>query len=565
MYSKKVTFTRSSKGRKTLWQTLCAHVGAGKGIAGLLVVVLVIGLVPVVTIATSKVVKADMISVLKRAFNGYSTSQNPITIANAANATKTSTGGTTPTCPTGQIILGMDTTTTPPTPKCGPPSALTNPTNHTWLCPAGQVESGLTGREEGAPVRCVPCPSGTVRMYVFGSESCQRPDFTPNYTSVPPGYQIGANGQICLADGQSYAGSFHPRYRSTQPNMGACCNGGYRDSQPVVAGSSVALFICGAGSAGGGSTGAGGGITPGNVATNLPGWEKKPDGTTCRSDGQSYAGAHNPRYKSTAAEFGECCNGGYIDPNPVVAGSSVHLFICGPNNGSRSSGGATSSIGVRVTGVLESASCTAVSGWAYDAANPGRVVTIDFYADGLMGTGRKIGSVTPRVLRNDINTQYRLTGTHGFSWSIPAGTFAAGSAHKMYAYAVESNNLLLTGSPLNFTCPAAANAQNQVTTTFQGGPPDVNPTFVISTPAAGSTVVGRSVSVSYYSTVELLPTDYAVLQLDSQTPVGINYSTGGAYQFNNVLPGMHTIRGYLARADGTKIPNTSTSTSFTVQ
>ncbi|MBL8030795.1 MAG: hypothetical protein JNK33_00505 [Candidatus Doudnabacteria bacterium] len=562
MHFKKVILTRSSNRRATFWQTLRQRAGTSKGIAGLLVVAVVVGLLPMLTVAAPKIAQADMLSVLRRAFNGYTTSQNPVTAANTP--TPNSAGGTTtPTCPTGQIILGMDTTTTPPKPKCGPPSSLTNPPNHNWTCPAGQVE-GARSSPDGPP-SCVPCPSGTVRMYVFGSESCQRPDFTPNYNSIPPGYQIGANGQICLADGQSYAGAHNPRYKSTAPGFGACCNGGLIDPNPVVAGSSVHLFICGAKSSSSG--GSSGGVTPGNTATNLPGWEKKPDGTVCRSDGQSYAGAHNPRYKSTAPGLGECCNGGYIDPNPVVAGSSVHLFICGPNTGSRSSsGGTTSSIGVRVVGALESATCTTVSGWAYDAASVGRVVTVDFYADGLIGTGRKIGSVTPRVQRNDINTQHRITGTHGFSWAIPAGTFAAGSTHRVYAYAVEGNNQLLPGSPLTFTCAAAANnSQNTTTPTFQGGPPDANSTFVISAPPDGSTVIGRSVSVSYYSTAELLPTDYAVLQLDSQTPVGINYSTGGTYQFNNVPPGTHTIRGYVAREDGTKIPNTSTSNTFTVE
>jgi hypothetical protein len=352
--------------------------------------------------------------------------------------------------------------------------------------------------------------------------------------------------------------------------MGACCNGGTRDSKPVVDGSSVALFICGASStsAGGvGSTGGTGvgGITPGNTATNLPGWEKKPDGTVCRSDGQSYAGAHNPRFKTTAPGLGECCNGGYIDPSPVVAGSSVHLYICGPNNGAGSSAsGGSSRAGAAVTGALESATCATVTGWAYDAANVSRVITVDFYADGLIGIGKKIGSASTTVQRNDVNAKYRITGKHGFSWAIPAGTFTSGSTHQVYAYVIGGTNQLLVGSPLSFTCTATSDAQNE-TLNFNGGPSDVGSTFVISSPGEGTIVTGRTVLVSYYSTAELLPTDYAVLQLDSQAPVNIKYSTGGTYQFSGVMPGSHTIRGYLARADGTKIPNTSTSNSFTVE
>jgi hypothetical protein len=209
-------------------------------------------------------------------------------------------------------------------------------------------------------------------MFVGGGEACHPPGYTVDYSNLLPGYEVGANGQICLADGQSYAGSYNPRIKATQANLGACCNGGYRDSK-------------------------------------------------------------------------------------VIAGS-VALFICGPKNGT--AGAASGSAGIRGD----------------------------------------------------------------------------------------------TGSTTSSGGPA-----------YLGGPVDENSTFVIASPADGSTVTGTTVAVSYYSTEQLLATDYAVLQLDSKDPVNINYSGGGSYQFGNVSPGSHTVRGYLAHANGAKIPNTSTSTTFTVR
>lgn len=641
-------------------KNLRADIKSSKALIIILILGLIFSLLPLAT--TPHVANADLISMLKAKFNGYSSSQNPINNGSQGGSGSSPSAAGATSCPDGQILIQAGN---PPKGVC-----IADPAKHAWACPAGQVESGIKYNRDGpSTINCVSCPAGTIRMAVAGGEACHPPGWTPNYSNILPGYEVGANGQICRSDGQSYAGSPNPRIKVTYANYGECCNGGVRG--PTVAGS-VALFVCGApgsptgpptiigytppsgsgsgtqGAAtpapdGGQANGSGQGApapvtscpdgkiliqagTPprgvcipdpakhawscpaGQVESGiiynrdgpspircvpcpagtvrmfvgggeachppdfkvdysklLPGYEVGANGQICLADGQSYAGSYNPRIKVTYANLGACCNGGRRDSQTVVAGSSVALFICGPGgSGGSGSSGANTGPTFRVSGVFEAASCTTLSGWVLDSVNTSRVVTVQFYADGYVGVGKKIGSVTPTVQRDDINATFKITGTHGFSWTVPSGTFAAGSTHKIYAYVLENTDQLLTGSPLAVTC-ASGSTSTGASTTFQGGPVDADPTFIISSPANGATIIGRNVSVSYYSTEQILDTDYVVLQLDSQAPVRIDTSTGGSYQFGNVLPGAHTIRGYLAHANGAKIPGTSTATTFTVQ
>ena len=602
--------------RKSVWRTLGSRLSKSKMFMAAVLVSMVAGLLPII-VDSPKVAEADMLSVLKAAFNGYSTSQNPGVAPRAAN-TNTSADAI----------------------------AAAAAASYKFLCPDGQVESGRVERE-GA-IRCVPCPAGTIRMYAGGGESCHPPGYKVDYSNIPAGYEVGVNGQICMSDGQSYAGSFHPRYRSTKPNIGACCNGGFRDTQTVVSGSSVALFVCGGNNPaqtptphpgggtggsgqGGGSTGGSGsgGSTGGNAtpytfvcpdgqvesgrveregaircvpcpagtvrmyvgggeschppgykldtSNLLPGYQIGANGQVCLADGQSYAGSFHPRYRSTQPNVGACCNGGYRDSKTIVPGSSVALFICGVPTAAQAAASASGGIATapagtpatqvsKLSGSFDSASCTQFSGWALNIADPAGPVTVKFYTGGSLRASSLVGQVTTNVQRDDVNAQKNVTGAHGFNFTVPGNVFTAGQTYRVDAYAVGTTDQLLSASPKTVTCTAGSGTPPPPVpdTTYKGGPVDENPTFVISSPADGSVLAGPSFDATYYSTVNLVPSDYVVFQLDNQAPVGVT-APGSVYRFTNVAPGVHTLRGYISRADGTKVPGTSTSRSFTTQ
>lgn len=273
--------------------------------------------------------------------------------------------------------------------------------------------------------------------------------------------------------------------------------------------------------------------------------------------------------------MGECCNGGYRDSKPIVAGSSVALFICGVPTAAQAaaagsvvppSAGSQSTQVSSVSGSFDGASCTQFSGWAINSADPSGTVTVKFYSGGSLRAGSVIGSVTTTVQRDDVNAAKGVTGTHGFTFTVPAGTFTPGQTYRVDAYAVGSTDQLLPGSPKTVSCTVGAGTPPPPVpdATYKGGPVDPNATFVIRTPADGSVLSGSSFDATYYSTADLLSGDYVIFQLDNQAPVGVA-APGSVYRFSNVAPGTHTLRGYISHADGTKVPGTSTSRTFTTQ
>ena len=70
--------------RKSVWRTLGSRLSKSKMFMAAVLVSMVAGLLPII-VDSPKVAEADMLSVLKAAFNGYSTSQNPGVAPRAAN------------------------------------------------------------------------------------------------------------------------------------------------------------------------------------------------------------------------------------------------------------------------------------------------------------------------------------------------------------------------------------------------------------------------------------------------------------------------------------------------
>jgi hypothetical protein len=235
-----------------------------------------------------------------------------------------------------------------------------------------------------------------------------------------------------------------------------------------------------------------------------------------------------------------------------------------------------------ITGFLDIATCTDIYGWAADRSNASAAIDIKIYADGPNTSGKLIGTTTRQENRPDVSTALGMTGVFGFHFVVPANILTNGT-HTIYAYATAGSlSQHLETSPKTITCTGSTATtdvtprgdstttnnntttgttdNNNTQTTTNTGPS----TFVIAVPAAGSVVTGPNVTIMYYSTVDVLPTDYPVFQVDSGTAIEVRQSTGGSYTLS-IAPGQHTLKGYLKRADGSVISNTTTSVTFTVQ
>ena len=90
-----------------------------------------------------------------------------------------------------------------------------------------------------------------------------------------------------------------------------------------------------------------------------------------------------------------------------------------------------------------------------------------------------------------------------------------------------------------------------------GGAPMLN----LIQPAEGAIIPGTTVNVAYTASGNLAEVDHVHFQLDSNPEV-MDLSFDGAYQFTNVLVGSHVLRGYLVRADHSKILGTDAQVSF---
>jgi|GEM_PF-1749656 len=86
-----------------------------------------------------------------------------------------------------------------------------------------------------------------------------------------------------------------------------------------------------------------------------------------------------------------------------------------------------------------------LSGWAFDPNASSASIYVDIYPDG--GT---VGMHVPaNQQRADVNAAFHITGSHGFSVTVPA-QFMDGQIHHVYAYAISitgQGNPLISGSP----------------------------------------------------------------------------------------------------------------------
>jgi len=104
------------------------------------------------------------------------------------------------------------------------------------------------------------------------------------------------------------------------------------------------------------------------------------------------------------------------------------------------------------TGWLDSADCSAISGWAWDASQPSAQLEINLYDGNTQGS--PIATVTASSYRLDLQQAGIGDGAHAFFMSTPA-SLKDGSTHAILATIAGSNTNIKLGTN-TLSCPASA-------------------------------------------------------------------------------------------------------------
>lgn len=204
-------------------------------------------------------------------------------------------------------------------------------------------------------------------------------------------------------------------------------------------------------------------------------------------------------------------------------------------------------------GVLDSAGCDVIEGWAFDRDSLGSNLDIHLYFDGPagVGTGYAFEPSTGYTImsRSDVNTVYPGVGNnHGFSIRTPS-RYIDGNTHTVYAYAIGK----------------LSNGQNGGSNTYIGSK-TFGPCF------------GVSCSVSYPAVVEPGETFSATFTIRNDSAIALNLgSNAGDWILGSNGPGRGgpgmdtTTSNYIAqtyydyvRVEGTGVMQPGQSVSFTV-
>lgn len=117
-----------------------------------------------------------------------------------------------------------------------------------------------------------------------------------------------------------------------------------------------------------------------------------------------------------------------------------------PDNSTSSTNNSNPSNNGNPIGFFDGADCNYASGWVCDKDDYGRYLKVKFFADGVVGQGSLVGTVSA-----DINRENAVAGLcggnakHGFTFPIPA-SLKDGKSHSIYVYGEDipsGNNILL--------------------------------------------------------------------------------------------------------------------------
>ena len=163
------------------------------------------------------------------------------------------------------------------------------------------------------------------------------------------------------------------------------------------------------------------------------------------------------------------------------------------------------------------------------------------------------GSVT---LRADATDDKAVAGVLFLVDGSPVG-----NEDTVEPYEIVWDSRTTTNSPHAITAQARDAAGNTTSSTVAI---TVNnpPRLLILQPAGGATITGATVAISYSTQGDLTGVSHVHFALDGGATL-MDMSFDGSYQISNVAPGAHTLTGYLARADHSRIAGTdATPVSF---
>jgi len=171
------------------------------------------------------------------------------------------------------------------------------------------------------------------------------------------------------------------------------------------------------------------------------------------------------------------------------------------------------------------------------------------------------------------------------TWTHVAATYASGSL-RIYVNGVQAATQAVTGSIGTSTRPLDIGGNAVWGEWFSGRIDEVKvynraltaaeiatdmaagvttPRLNITAPVNNATITGTTVNVSFSTTGDTSLASYAALRLDSGATMFVPV-TGGTAQLTGIAAGTHTLNGYLAKADQTKIDNSdATAITFTTQ
>ncbi len=174
---------------------------------------------------------------------------------------------------------------------------------------------------------------------------------------------------------------------------------------------------------------------------------------------------------------------------------------------------------------IDNATCTQLSGWAFDSNDSSASINVDVYVNGPAGSGAPGKRYLANYPRPDVDSAYHITGNHGFNIDPQTSSFLgqyakSGSSFKVYLYAIGINS--------------------------QGQPDGNNPLMGIRTISCGSTSAPCPTFPNYSSVDNNLPyrgknvappigdTTNSTATAEEDTPlgVGVTKSPSGATYTN---------------------------------
>jgi hypothetical protein len=96
-------------------------------------------------------------------------------------------------------------------------------------------------------------------------------------------------------------------------------------------------------------------------------------------------------------------------------------------------------------GFFDSASCSALAGWAWSSSQPNTPVNVDIIADGTV-----VGQIVANLFRSDLQAAGKGNGSHGFNVPVPK-VLLDNVTHSL-TLRVTGTSFVLTGSPRSIHC-----------------------------------------------------------------------------------------------------------------